>query len=176
VALGATHQGFRCEDLARQTFDDGSFDLVITQDVLEHLLEPTQAFSEISRTLRPGGAHVFTVPWHCGQETKVRARKSSAGIEYLEEPVYHGNPVDANGSLVATDWGTDLCDIIDRSSGMTTTMIHTEDSQLGIPAEFTEVFISRKTGEQMGRSAERRPGPREAVRPSTHARCGAQND
>lgn len=59
---GEVRQGFRCENLEHQTFGDGAFDLVITQDVFEHVLHPAQAFSEIARTLRPGGSHVFTAP------------------------------------------------------------------------------------------------------------------
>ena len=62
VPPGAIERGFRNEDLSRQTFADESFDLVITQDVMEHVLDPEAAFREIARTLRPGGAHVFTTP------------------------------------------------------------------------------------------------------------------
>src|SRR5262245_13341073 len=60
--LGAVVNGVRNEDLSRQTFADESFDLVITQDVMEHVLDPEGAFREIARTLRPDGAHVFTTP------------------------------------------------------------------------------------------------------------------
>ena len=62
-ALGAVHpSGWRNEDLEQQSFAEQSFDLVITQDVMEHVFQPNQAFSEIARTLKPGGAHIFTVP------------------------------------------------------------------------------------------------------------------
>lgn len=41
VPLGGIHQsGWRNEDLENQTFADGSFDLVITQDVFEHIFDP----------------------------------------------------------------------------------------------------------------------------------------
>ena len=60
--LGNKVKGFRNEDLENQTFAAGSFDLVITQDVMEHVFDPAKAFSEIARTLRKGGAHIFTVP------------------------------------------------------------------------------------------------------------------
>ena len=39
IKPGAVHQGFRCEDLEAMTFPDGRFDLVITQDVFEHVFE-----------------------------------------------------------------------------------------------------------------------------------------
>lgn len=144
IALGTICSGFRNEDLARQTFDDEVFDLVLTQDVLEHLLDPVQSLKEISRTLKPGGAHIFTVPWYSWQDTKIRAIQDNGEIVYLEEPDYHVNPVDDEGSLVVTEWGRDLIDTIFTSTGMTTTIFHIHDRKKGIEAEFIEVFVSRK--------------------------------
>src|SRR4029079_13482554 len=69
VERGRLERGFRCEDLSAQTFADAAFDLVVTQDVFEHVLEPGPAFAEVARTLRPGGAHVFTVPWYYWKPT-----------------------------------------------------------------------------------------------------------
>lgn len=60
--LGSMVGNSRCEDLEALTFDDDSIDLHVTQDVLEHVFDPSRMFSEIARTLEPGGAHVFTVP------------------------------------------------------------------------------------------------------------------
>src|SRR5271168_4344709 len=71
VAPGGFKNGVRCENLEEQTFADASFDLVVTSDVFEHVLDPARGFSEIARTLRPGGAHVFTVPWYWWKETLV---------------------------------------------------------------------------------------------------------
>ncbi len=144
IRSGSVHQGFRCEDLARQTFADESFDIVITQDVLEHLLEPMASLKEICRTLKPGGVHLFTVPWYSWQDTKVRVRKRGDEIEYLEEPDYHDNPVDEKGSLVVTEWGRDLVDTIYSCTGMTTTVVHIHDKHIGAEAKFIEVFLSRK--------------------------------
>ena len=59
---GKIINGYRNENLESQTFKDESFDLVITQDVMEHIFNPQSAFREIARTLKPGGAHIFTVP------------------------------------------------------------------------------------------------------------------
>lgn len=60
VPRGMTHRGVRCEDLMALTFASNRFDLVITQDVVEHVADPDTAFREIRRVLRPGGHHVFT--------------------------------------------------------------------------------------------------------------------
>jgi hypothetical protein len=147
VAPGETKNGFRCENLEHQTFDDEEFDLVITQDVFEHILNPARAFSELARTVKPGGAHVFTVPWYYWKRTLIRAVGDNGAVKHLEEPMYHGNPIDPNGSLVVTEWGYDFCDFIYSHSGLTTTVVRIHDKHRGIDAEFIEVFISRKPGE-----------------------------
>jgi SAM-dependent methyltransferase len=145
VPSGELRNGFRCEDLERQTFPDACFDLVVTGDVFEHVLDPARGFSEIARTLRPGAAHVFTVPWYWWKKTLVRAYRNEEGtIINLEPPDYHGNPIDEKGSLVVTEWGPELCDFIYRSSGLTTTAILIRDTKLGLAGEFCEVFVSSK--------------------------------
>jgi hypothetical protein len=156
VVPGQMKHGFRCENLERQTFTNAEFDLVITQDVFEHILNPAQALSEIARALKPGGAHVFTIPWYYWKPTLVRAIEENGSIRHLENPDYHGNPIDPNGSLVVTEWGWDLCDFIYKHSGMTTTVVRIQDRYRGIEAEFIEVFISQKTFET-GAASETEP-------------------
>ncbi|MEY2556877.1 MAG: hypothetical protein QOE34_302, partial [Verrucomicrobiota bacterium] len=92
IPLGTMHRDYRCENLEHQTFPDGSFDLVITQDVFEHVLDPARAFADIARTLKPSGAHLFTVPWYYWKPTFVRAVKDGEGVRHLAEPDYHVNP------------------------------------------------------------------------------------
>ena len=155
VPGGEMHEGYRCEDLEHQTFPDCSFDLVVTQDVFEHVLDPAKGFAEISRTLKPGGAHVFTIPWYYRKATLVRAvRDETGGIRHLVKPSYHGNPIDSQGSLVVTDWGIDFCEFVYRSSGLFTTAIRLTDPRQGIEGEFLEVFISMKAGGESPRQAQ----------------------
>jgi SAM-dependent methyltransferase len=47
-------------------YDDFVFDLVFSDNVLEHLAEPEQVFSEVMRVLKPGGVFLFKTPnkWH----------------------------------------------------------------------------------------------------------------
>lgn len=83
VKYKATHYGAGGgEDLHQLSFADECFDVVLTQDVMEHVLRPSAAFTEIARVLRPGGAHIFTTPRHPGP-TVVRAREAEGAIEHL---------------------------------------------------------------------------------------------
>lgn len=136
---------FRSENLESQTFRDNQFDLVVTQDVMEHVLDPEKAFIEIRRTLKPGGCHVFTVPIYKASTTKVRARHGVPdGIEYLAEPDFHGNPIDDSGSLVTREWGIDIVDFIEDCCGMKTTVHSHFDPTAGLEAEFLDVLVSHK--------------------------------
>lgn len=144
VERGSTAAGYRCEDLSAQTFADATFDLVITQDVFEHVLEPARAFAEVARTLKPGGAHVFTLPWYYWKPTLVRAHREGGLTVHDQEPQYHGNPIDRRGSLVVTEWGSDLLPYIERCCGMQTTVEHLFDPGQAIDGEFRDVFVSRK--------------------------------
>lgn len=53
-------------------FPDGSFDLVVCKDILEHLLEPLAVLKEAKRVLRDGGAIVISVPNHFYWPMRVR--------------------------------------------------------------------------------------------------------
>lgn len=50
------------EDAETLPFSNASFDLVLSSEVLEHLLNPMKAAIEALRVLRPGGVFVMTVP------------------------------------------------------------------------------------------------------------------
>src|SRR5262249_32035517 len=103
-------------------------------------------FREIARTLKPGGAHVFTTPLvNKHTPTTVCARRRPDGaIEHLEPPEYHGNPVSPDGALVTMRWGYDITRIIFETSGLYTDTIMVDSLDLGIRAEYPEVLISHK--------------------------------
>tara|TARA_R110002051_G_scaffold139514_1_gene212211 strand:+ start:30610 stop:31335 length:726 start_codon:yes stop_codon:yes gene_type:complete len=147
--LGETNSTFnaRCENLESLTFGEGVFDLFITQDVLEHVPDPTAAFREISRVLKPGGAHVFTVPLvnKCEPSAARVQRDENGALIYLKEAQYHGCPIDERGSLVTRDWGFDIVKFIHEACGMATHMITIDDIDRGIRAEYIEVLVSIKS-------------------------------
>ena len=145
-APGSVQDGRRCEDLERLSFPDAAFDLHVTQDVMEHIFHPTLAFRELARTLKPGGAHVFTVPLVRKQEaSRRRARMAGGKIQHLvEPPEYHDDPTSKSGALVTFDWGYDICARIFRDSGLFTQIVHLDDLSMGIRAEYIEVLVTQK--------------------------------
>jgi SAM-dependent methyltransferase len=53
-------------DAERIPYDDNSFDVVFSDNVLEHLECPDNVFKEVNRVLKPGGIYLFKTPnkWH----------------------------------------------------------------------------------------------------------------
>lgn len=104
LAGGTVVDGVQHQDLQALSYADASLDLVLTSDVLEHVPDPYRAHCEILRVLRPGGRHVFTVPFHQTQLLdETRARLGPDGqVEHLLEPIYHLDPVRPQGVLVFT--------------------------------------------------------------------------
>ena len=144
--LGSVKNGIRCENLEALTFADDSIDLHITQDVMEHVLHPSKVWKEIARTLKPGGAHIFTVPIvNKTKPSNLRARVNEHGqVIHIFPSQYHGNPISDEGSLVTVDWGFDICKHIFDSCGLFTHIINMDDLTKGIRAEYVEVLMTQK--------------------------------
>jgi SAM-dependent methyltransferase len=107
VLPGAHKNGVLCQTLEALTFADCSFDVVLTEDVLEHVRYPERAFCEIYRVLKPGGAHIFTVPLQLDTPTVERVRFHGDTIEHLLPPEYHSDAL--RGQILAyRNFGIDL--------------------------------------------------------------------
>ena len=90
---------------------DGSFDVVLASEILEHVPEDVQAISELVRILAPGGTLAVTVPrwfpeWVCWKlsdeyhanegghiriykTNELRAKLENAGLEFLHKHHAH---------------------------------------------------------------------------------------
>jgi SAM-dependent methyltransferase len=134
--------GFRCEDVERLTFPDGSFDIVISEDVFEHVSDPMRGFAEIHRVLKPGGRHIFTIPYYRQRaKTAARAARTDGGIVHYDRPEYHGDPFNRDGALVYTDFGQDIADML-RAIGFEVDIAAIHDPRFA--NSWNEVFITRK--------------------------------
>lgn len=115
----------RHEDLRALSFKDKTFDLVITQDVFEHIFDYLKAFTEIWRVLTPGGVLAFTIPFFWNSEqTVIRASVGDNGeiIHHLP-PEIHGNPLSREGSLCFQNFGWDILTDL-RKAGFSNALAH----------------------------------------------------
>lgn len=120
----ALDQIVRHEDITQLSFNDDSFDVVITQDVFEHVSDYKKAFTECRRVLNKNGYLFFTVPFfHLQTNTEICASQTANGeIRHILEPEYHGNPLSV-GSLCFQHFGWDILDHL-RNAGFSKATAH----------------------------------------------------
>ncbi len=143
---GVTVNGVRHEDAERLSFAGESLDIIISNDVLEHVNEPGSAMEEMVRALRPGGHLLMTIPFHKERNCNIRrARVVEGRIEHLMEPQYHSNPIDEAGVLVFFDYGWEVLDLL-RNSGFSDAFLITYWSlEFGLLGGPQPVFYARKS-------------------------------
>jgi SAM-dependent methyltransferase len=140
--------GIRHEDLRNLSYAAGALDLVLSSDVLEHMPNPYDAHREILRVLRPGGRHIFTVPYNAGAaHDDVRAQVLNDKITYLAERLYHGDPVnpDGDGILVWTIFGREMTGKLEEL-GFRTQVLRLHEPRYGIIGAGAIVFDAMKPG------------------------------
>ncbi len=110
VPLGASDEdGLRNEDATQLTFEDDSFNIAMSYEVLEHIPEYMKALSETHRVLTPGGRFYFTAPFNPHvQEHLIRAKIADGKIVHILEPEIHGDPVNNEGILCFQHFGWDI--------------------------------------------------------------------
>lgn len=142
---GEVVKGVRHEDLQGLSFNDGSLDLVLSSDVLEHLPDPYRAHSEIFRVLKSGGRHIFTVPFVAGWATdEVRAKVVDDEVVYIKEKIYHGDPIrPEEGVLVWTIFGMEMLTKLTQLGFEATMWIMHEPSH-GILGRQNSIFEAKK--------------------------------
>lgn len=91
----------RHENFMDLSFADGSLDLLLHFDVLEHVPDAHVALQNAFRVLKPGGKTIFSCPfYHNLPHNLVRAVMQNGELQHLLPPCYHGNPMSGAGSLV----------------------------------------------------------------------------
>ena len=109
VPGGTEVEGIRHEDALALSFDDASLEVVVSNDVFEHVPDIDRSLVECVRVLRPGGSLFFSIPFHeTLDETVQRAALTGGEVEHLLPPVYHGDPVGDGKSLVFYDHAWDI--------------------------------------------------------------------
>lgn len=125
-------QHFPHQDLCELTLPDGCLDVVLCNELFEHLYNLPAALAEIGRILRPDGWLVSTFPFAYNRaDTIVKARHRpgatpsvAAEAELLMEPEFHGDPMHPEqGSLVYQIPAWDVLEQA-RSAGLSNPAIH----------------------------------------------------
>ena len=113
VEPGESREGVQCQDLMNLTYEDDSFDLVLSSDIFEHVRKPFVGFKEVNRVLKPGGFHIFSIPLQCPMRPTTVYRVDTNGPEdvFVLPKHYHSAPMGGK-SLVYTDFGEDMVEII----------------------------------------------------------------
>lgn len=145
AVYGQTVNGVCNEDLQELSFADASFDVVLSSDVLEHMPQPYRAHAEIFRVLKPGGRHIFTVPYgEAMVRDDVRASLVDGRIEYHAKALYHGDPVRPDeGILVWTIFGMEMLVRL-KEIGFDTEWWRLREPSCGIIGGGMDVFVARK--------------------------------
>jgi len=147
ITQGEVVNGIRNENALDLSFDDESLDMVVSNDVLEHVPDIDAALREAYRVLKKDGYLLFTIPFHSTNEkSKQRAKIENGNIHHIEEASYHGNPIMPDeGSLVFYDFGWDILDMCKSADFSDANMVAYYDADFGhIDYSPLFVFIAKK--------------------------------
>lgn len=110
VPPGTACNGIICQDVQELHIDDGTFDLITSTEVFEHVPDDARGFAEMYRVLRDNGCFVFTVPLMDDHPTLEKALlKPDGSIEHLLAPEYHSDRIRGRRTVLAfRTYGTDI--------------------------------------------------------------------
>jgi SAM-dependent methyltransferase len=129
-------------DLQAIGFPDATFDMILTTDVMEHVRDVERANREIFRCLKPGGAHIFTVPFaNPRMLTRTLIDTSTPDDIYLDLPQLHGDDHFGSGIPAYRIYGWDFLDHL-RDIGFEARTVRVSEGVNGIYDE--RYFVARR--------------------------------
>ncbi|MDP3975503.1 MAG: class I SAM-dependent methyltransferase [bacterium] len=132
IDSGKIINGIRHEDALNMSFQKESLDLIISNDVYEHVPNPKRALKEAHRTLKTNGILLFSIPFYPNKEkSEERAKLENGNIRYCLPEQYHGNPISSKGSLVFTDFGWDVLSMCEEAGFKRAEMLTYYDEKYG---------------------------------------------
>jgi SAM-dependent methyltransferase len=127
-------------DFQKLHFIDNYFDYILASDVFEHIRLDDNAYSEVFRTLKPGGYFLMTVPFgYVLEESLIRVKPDGDKDIFLLPPEYHGDH-----TLSYRVYGRDLFKKLSKH-GFHVCYLFVQIKEHGISAQ--EVFVCRKGNE-----------------------------
>ena len=101
VKKGERAKGVLCQDLTDLRFPDETFDLVLSESVLERVNNPLKALKEINRVLKKDGKFIFQIPFEAKEKSITRIDEN---FNYILDKKFHKDPLRKDGILVFTDF------------------------------------------------------------------------
>jgi len=126
----------RHESITGLSFPSCSLDVIVHNDVLEHVFNYRKALEELHRVLRKGGSLIFTCPFFfmLNRELQKARILTDGSIEFLMEPEYHGDPINPQGALTFYHYGWGLLDDLIQCGFM--------DVRVGVNYDVFSGFVS----------------------------------
>lgn len=155
-AGGATDDnGLRHENVEQLSFPDHAFDLIISQDVLEHVAHPERAFREFRRVLRAGGTLLLSVPFDPRRRRTLRRAEIGVAGEVVHHlpPDYHFDPLDPAGCLVFSEFGWDILELLQICEFHDLRIVRYWSSEFGYLGRFNTMFVGRVSRSAVGRES-----------------------
>lgn len=144
LASGTIVDGILHEDAECLSFEDNSFDLIISCDVFEHVADYKKSFREAARVLKPGGKMYMTVPFFWSQDETIQLAAIVDGkIVHYFEPEWHGNPLSNEGSLCFWHHGWAILDDL-KHTGFRDVFIRLYHSRICGYMANSFVFVAEK--------------------------------
>lgn len=111
-------QSVRHESITALSYADASLDLIVHNDVLEHVHAYRDALRETARVLAAGGISIFSMPFFMsrGAAAELARPRADGSIEFFGKPEYHGDGVRPEGILTYYHFGWGLLDDL-RAAG-----------------------------------------------------------
>lgn len=117
------------QDVTQLTFCNNTFNIIVSQDVFEHVHNPWLGFQECLRVLKPGGTMLMTIPF-APDPLDVSIDRRTNNLP----DIYHGDPQGPLGSFLCyTDFGWDLIDRLKDIGWIVELKIY-HSAELGWPA------------------------------------------
>jgi len=136
----------RNESALDLSFKDESFDIIISQDVYEHVPDITKALGEAFHVLKQGGKLLISIPLRWNQiRSMERAVLKNGKIIHIMPEEYHGNPLSKKGSLVFYNYGWDFLEMLKNAGFDDVYMLGYYSTKFGhIGRGFNFIFVAEK--------------------------------
>jgi SAM-dependent methyltransferase len=162
--------GSRAVDLERLPFPDDHFDVVLTVQVLEHVRHVDAAHREIARCLKPGGVHLFTVPYDAQLERTWELIDPVTDALLVDPPHVHGDPLVSGDSMKSYRvFGRDLPDQL-RRAGLQAAIRRVERPEFGVYGDLVFVAVKQAVVPRQNRASghpDTAPSPTRGLRAGT---------